>query len=78
MMASDIITPEDAKLELMTISQAARRLGVSVDWLRQAEKQGRIPLAKRRMCGWRAYSEEDIGNLSQLLVPTAEDPSAGP
>ncbi len=65
----EILAPEGAKLELMTVSRTARRLGVSVDWLGKAKRQGRIPHAKRQMCGWRVYSEEDIGNLQRLLVP---------
>ena len=59
------------------ISKAARRLDVSVDWLRKAERDGRIPLAKRHMCNWRVYSEEDIETLKKLLVPkVGETPNA--
>ena len=55
----------------MTIGKAARQLDVSVDWLRKAERQGRIPPAKRRMCNWRVYSEDDIETLKRLIEPKA-------
>ena len=54
------------------ISQVARELGVSVDWLRQAEKDRRIPRAKRQLSGWRVYSPEDVATIRALLIPTAK------
>jgi DNA-binding transcriptional MerR regulator len=54
--------------ELLKVSQVARELGVSVDWLRRAEKQGRIPPAKRQLSGWRVYTSEDVVVLRDLLL----------
>lgn len=54
---------------IMTVSQAARRLSRSEQWLRQAEKKGSIPRARRNFNGWRVYTEEDIEKLESLLVP---------
>ena len=55
-------------MELLTVSQVARELGMSVDWLRRAEKQGRIPRAQRHLSGWRVYSPEDVERLKSLLL----------
>lgn len=56
--------------KLMSVSQVARELGRSVDWLREVEKKGKIPRAKRDpTSGWRVYTEEDIAKLKELLVP---------
>ncbi len=56
-------------MELMTVSKAARRLGVSERWLREAEAKGRIPKARRNLNRWRVYTEVDLQRLSQLLIP---------
>ena len=66
-------------MELSTVSQVARELGISVDWLRKAEKQGRIPQAKRKLCGWRAYTPDDVDNLKRILLyePTEKQYGAG-
>jgi hypothetical protein len=49
------------------ISEAARRLGVTPHHLRVLEWQGRIPAARRDLCG-RVYSEFDIALLKALGV----------
>jgi DNA-binding transcriptional MerR regulator len=51
------------------IGEAARRLGVTVGYLRLLEKQGRIPLARRDLNG-RVYSEFDLALLRVLGVGT--------
>jgi|ETNmetMinimDraft_16_1059900.scaffolds.fasta_scaffold433069_1 DNA-binding transcriptional MerR regulator len=56
-------------MELLTIGQVARQLGVSVDWLRRAEKDKKIPRARRRLGGWRVYSAADLERLQTLLLP---------
>ncbi|HUU63668.1 MAG TPA: MerR family transcriptional regulator [Dehalococcoidia bacterium] len=56
-------------MEIMTVSKAARQVGCSERWLRQAEKQGKIPTARRDLNGWRVYTEEDIEKLKSLLIP---------
>ncbi len=45
------------------ISEAARELGLSAEWLRQGEKRGSLPRAKRDRNGYRYYTAEDIDRL---------------
>lgn len=57
---------------ILRVSEAARQLGVSERWLREAEKGGKIPKARRDLNGWRIYTEEDIEHLRALLVPKSK------
>jgi chromosome partitioning protein len=50
-------------VRMFSISEAARELGLSADWLRQGEKTGSLPSAKRDGLGHRYYSPEDIERL---------------
>lgn len=52
------------------VSETARELSCSVDWLRQAERAGKIPKAKRDLNGWRVYTREDIDEIRRLLLPS--------
>ena len=54
---------------IFTVSNAARELGCSERWLREAEKKGKIPIARRNLNGWRVYLPEDIEKIIELLVP---------
>ena len=54
---------------LFRVSEAARELGKSVDWLRDAEAKGKIPKARRDLNGWRVYTKEDIERIRALLLP---------
>lgn len=54
--------------KLLLVSEVARSLGRSINWLSKAERKGKIPDAKRDLNNWRAYTEEDIEKLRQLLV----------
>ena len=45
------------------ISEAARELGISAEWLRVGEKRGYFPLALRDRNGHRYYTEEDIERM---------------
>jgi DNA-binding transcriptional MerR regulator len=56
----------------LTVSETARHLERSADWLRDAEAKGKIPKAKRDLNGWRVYTEEDIAKIKQLLVPSCK------
>ena len=56
-------------VSIMMVSQVARQLGRSERWLREAEKQGKIPIARRDLNGWRVYTHEDIEKLRALLIP---------
>ena len=49
--------------KIYTISEAARELGLSAEWLRQGEKRGSLPPAKRDRNGYRYYLAEDIERL---------------
>ncbi len=43
-----------------SISEAARVLSLSAEWLRQGEKRGSLPPARRDRNGYRYYTPEDI------------------
>lgn len=55
-----------------TVSEAAREIGCSERWLREAEKRGKLPRARRDLNGWRVYTLEDIATIRSLVVPPAE------
>jgi DNA-binding transcriptional MerR regulator len=52
-----------AKQRIFSISEAARELGLSAEWLRTGEKRGALPQAKRDRNGYRYYTPEDIEHL---------------
>jgi len=54
---------------ILNVSQAARQLERSERWLRDAERRGKIPKARRDLNGWRVYTPEDIAKLKELLIP---------
>lgn len=62
----------------MRITAAARRLGISADWLRDLERAGRVPRARRDVSGHRRYSEGDIRRLRRLLFRARLKPSLAP
>ena len=45
------------------ITETARILNLSTDWLRQGERRGSLPKAKRDRNGHRFYTIEDIERL---------------
>jgi hypothetical protein len=51
----------------LRISEAARCLGVSAQYLRLLEGEGRIPAA-RRVFGCRVFAAEDIARLRKMGV----------
>jgi len=51
----------------MRIGEAARRLGVTPQYLRWAEAKGKIP-SPRTVLGQRAYSEADVALLRRVGV----------
>lgn len=53
----------DTKGRMYSISEAARKLGLSAEWLRQGEKCGSLPPARRDRNGYRYYTPEDIERL---------------
>ena len=62
---------------VLRVAEAARELGVSERWLREAEKKGKLPRARRDLNSWRVYTKEDLERLRQLLVPSRESKSSG-
>jgi DNA-binding transcriptional MerR regulator len=56
----------------MRITEAARRLEISADWLRRLERVGRLPTPTRDYNGHRRYSAEDLDAIrAVLLVPAS-------
>ncbi len=51
----------------MRVAEVARRLGVSPDWIRRLERQGRIPPPRRDLNGTRRYTLDDLERLEKLL-----------
>ncbi|MFC1935260.1 MerR family transcriptional regulator [Chloroflexota bacterium] len=56
----------------MRVSEAARVVGRSERWLREAEKKGKIPKVKRDLNSWRVYTLENIATLQRLLLGQQE------
>jgi DNA-binding transcriptional MerR regulator len=56
-------------MDYLKVSEVARQLGCSAEWLREAERRGKIPPASRDINGWRVYSHEDIQAIRALLAP---------
>jgi len=47
---------------------AEQQLGVSVGWLRIAERLGALPLARCKASEWRYHMKEDIHRLRRLGI----------
>ena len=56
----------------MRIAAVARKLGVSADYLRSLEKDGRIPPALRDINGHRRFFPEDVDRLRSVLFPNRQ------
>jgi DNA-binding transcriptional MerR regulator len=50
----------------MTITEAAKKIGVSTKTLLRWEKAGKTPKPKRDWRGWRVYEEEDLNELERF------------
>jgi DNA-binding transcriptional MerR regulator len=51
------------KPHVFGISEAARELGLSAEWLRQGERRGSLPRARRDRNGHRFYTLQDLERL---------------
>jgi DNA-binding transcriptional MerR regulator len=51
------------KVQIFNVSEASRELGLSAEWLRQGEKRGALPPARRDRRGHRYYTPDDIERL---------------
>lgn len=60
----------------MRVSEAARVLGCSEKWLREAERKGKIPTARRDLNGWRVYTDEDIDKIRRLILGSQSEQQA--
>ena len=58
------------------ISEAARELGISAEWLRVGEKRG-LPPALRDRNGHRYYTEEDIERMLSRSSRAVRGPGVG-
>jgi hypothetical protein len=54
---------EENRRTIYRISEAARELGISIEWLRKGEVRGFFPPALRDCNGHRYYTEEDIERM---------------
>ncbi|HEY6710815.1 MAG TPA: MerR family transcriptional regulator [Rubrobacter sp.] len=59
------------------ISEAARELGISAEWLRVGEKRGFFPSALRDRNGQRYYTEEDIERMRSRSSRRRPEPDHG-
>jgi len=53
-------------MKRLTVSQAARAVGVSPHTLRRWESAGRVPPARRDLAGRRRYDERDVALIRTL------------
>lgn len=51
----------------MRVIDAARKSGISADWLRELERTGKIPAPRRDLNGHRRYSEQDLEKIREAL-----------
>jgi DNA-binding transcriptional MerR regulator len=59
-----------------SISEAARELGLSAEWLREGERRGSLSHAKRDRNNHRYYTPDDIERLrNRRLLGTNEKPA---
>jgi hypothetical protein len=65
------------------ISEAARELGISIEWLRKGEVRGFFPPALRDRNGHRYYTEEDMERMRnrptsrRARKPNRDSPESG-
>jgi len=58
---------------IYSISEAARKLSLSAEWLREGERRGVFPPARRDRNGHRYYTDEDLTRLrNRRLLPAEE------
>jgi DNA-binding transcriptional MerR regulator len=59
------------------ISEAARELGISAEWLRKGEARGFFPPALRDRNGHRYYTEEDMERMRNRRTSRGTQEPAG-
>ena len=55
-------------MKYIKIGELAREVGLCPETIRLAEKQGRIPPARRTPGGWGVWGEEDLDKLKEVLL----------
>jgi DNA-binding transcriptional MerR regulator len=55
-----------------SVSEAARKLGLSAEWLRKGERRETLPIAKRDRNGHRYYTRDDLDRLRDRRPPRAD------
>jgi DNA-binding transcriptional MerR regulator len=58
----------EKKPHVLGISEAARELNLSAEWLRQGERRGALPKARRDRNGHRYYTPEDVERLRNRRI----------
>ena len=51
----------------LSITEVAKKLGVSTKTITRWEKAGKIKLAKRDWRGWRAYTAEELAEMKSFV-----------
>jgi excisionase family DNA binding protein len=54
-------------IDRLTITEVAKQLGVTTKTIMRWEKAGKIKQAKRDWRGWRAYSEQELSEMKNLV-----------
>lgn len=62
----------------MRVIDVARELGLSTDWIRRLEREGRIPPARRDCNNHRRYRREDLERLRELLLRPRQNKRTAP
>ena len=57
---------------VLRVAEIARELGCSERFLREGEKRGKLPKARRDLNGWRVYTQDDLEQLKKILIPSSE------
>ena len=57
---------EDGK-KYRSVKELANALEVSVNTIKQWEKEGKIPKARRNKFGWRIYTQEEFEEIIKLV-----------
>jgi DNA-binding transcriptional MerR regulator len=68
---------EEDRRTTYRVSEAARLLGISAEWLRVGERRGVFPPARRDRNGHRYYTEEDIERMSSRSSRRRPEPDHG-
>ncbi len=60
--------------KVLKIHNVAKELGVSIQTIKNFEKAGILPKARRDSKGWRYYTQEDLIKIKALYSPELRRP----